>query len=130
MKIRKAAPGDAGTIARFNLALAKETESEELDYRTVLKGVKALLADESKGFYIVAEERDAIIGQLMVTHEWSDWRNGDIWWLQSLYVDRAWRRRGVFRHLFRELRRRAAKEGVRLIRLYVHEANLRAHKVY
>lgn len=130
MRIRNASLEDAETIARFNVLLAKESENEELEYRTVLKGVRTLLTDERKGFYLVGLEKDQIIGQVMVTFEWSDWRNRNIWWLQSVYVDKAWRKRGVFQRLFEELWLRAAKEGVGLLRLYVHGANRKALEVY
>jgi GNAT superfamily N-acetyltransferase len=130
MKIRNASLEDAQAIAKFNLLLADESESEELEYHTVLKGVRTLLADERKGFYLVAVDGGIVIGQLMVTFEWSDWRNRNIWWLQSVYVDRAWRKKGVFRRLFEEVWLRAAKEGVGLLRLYVHGGNRRAMKVY
>lgn len=130
MRIRNASLEDADTIARYNVLLAKESENEELEYRTVLKGVRTLLTDERKGFYLVALEKNVIIGQVMVTFEWSDWRNRNIWWLQSVYVDKAWRKRGVFQRLFEELWLRAAKEGVGLLRLYVHGANRKALEVY
>ncbi|MBM4249916.1 MAG: GNAT family N-acetyltransferase [Euryarchaeota archaeon] len=130
MRIRNAGLEDAETVARFNVLLAKESEGEELEYRTVLKGVRTLLLDERKGFYLVALEKGEIVGQVMVTYEWSDWRNRNIWWIQSVYVTKPWRRRGVFRDLFEELWVRAAKEGVGLLRLYVHGANRRALEVY
>jgi len=130
MHVRNASLEDAAAIARFNVSLAEESEREELEYHTVLKGVRTLLSDERKGFYLVAVDRDDIIGQLMVTFEWSDWRNRNTWWLQSVYVKNEWRRRGVFKRLFEEAWLRAAKEGVGMLRLYVHESNRRAMKVY
>ena len=130
MRIRNAALDDAEAIARFNVLLAKESENEELEYPTVLNGVRTLLLDERKGFYLVALETDVVIGQVMVMFEWSDWRNRNIWWLQSVYVDKAWRRKGVFHELFEELWLRAAKEGVGLLRLYAHQTNHDALKVY
>jgi len=87
MKIRNATLEDAEPIARFNVLLAMESENEELEYPTVLKGVRTLLLDERKGFYLVAVDRDMLVGQSMVTFEWSDWRNRNVWWLQSVYVD-------------------------------------------
>jgi GNAT superfamily N-acetyltransferase len=130
MRVRNASLEEAETVARFNVLLAKESENEELEYRTVLKGVRTLLLDERKGFYLVALEKGQVIGQVMVTFEWSDWRNRNIWWLQSVYVDKAWRKKGVFRDLYEEVWLRAAKEGVGLLRLYVHGANRRAIEVY
>jgi GNAT superfamily N-acetyltransferase len=130
MNVRNASLEDADVIARFNLLLAEESEHEELEYHTVLKGVRTLIADERKGFYLVAVDGDAVIGQLMVTFEWSDWRNRNTWWLQSVYVEKEWRRKGVFRRLFEEAWLRAAKEGVGILRLYVHDGNRMAKKVY
>lgn len=130
MKVRNASMEDAGVIASFNQLLARESENEELEYHTVLKGVRTLLADERKGFYLVAVDGDAVIGQLMVTFEWSDWRNRNTWWLQSVYVAKEWRRKGVFKRLFEEAWLRAAKEGVGILRLYVHHGNRRAMNVY
>ena len=130
MKVRNASLEDSGTIARFNILLAEESEKEELEYHTVLKGVRTLLSDERKGFYLVAVDRNDIIGQMMVTFEWSDWRNRNTWWLQSVYVVKEWRRKGVFKRLFEQAWLRAAKEGVGMLRLYVHGSNRRAMKVY
>jgi GNAT superfamily N-acetyltransferase len=130
MRIRNASLEDAEAIARFNMLLARESENEELEFRTVLKGVRTLLLDERKGFYLVALEKGVIVGQVMITYEWSDWRNRNVWWLQSVFVDKAWRRKGVFKELFEEVWLRAAKEGVGLLRLYVHGANRKAIDVY
>lgn len=130
MRIRNAGLEDAEAIARFNVLLARESENVELEYQTVHKGVRTLLLDERKGFYLVALDRGALIGQVMVTFEWSDWHNRNVWWLQSVYVDRNWRRKGVFRELFEELWVRAAKEGVGMLRLYAHNANRKALEVY
>jgi len=130
MLIRDATLKDAKVIARNNIFLAKESEGEVLEPRTALAGAKAILSDESKGFYIVAEADGTVIGQCMVTFEWSDWRNRPIWWVQSVYVEPAWRKRGVFTKLFDEVRRRARREKVGLLRLYVHTSNKNAMKVY
>lgn len=122
---------DAAVIAEFNLRLATETEGLHLDPETVLAGVKALLNDDSKGLYFVAECADEIAGQLMITREWSDWRNGNIWWLQSVYVHPKHRRAGVFTALYEDLRRRAAAtKDVRCLRLYMHRTNQRAREAY
>lgn len=130
MLVRDATLKDAAVIARNNVLLAKESEGETLDHGTALSGAKALLSDEGKGFYIVAEEDGLIIGQTMITFEWSDWRDRPIWWLQSVYVDPAWRKKEVFKRLFDEIKRRAKKEKVGLLRLYVHTSNKRAMEVY
>ena len=104
MNIRQACPADAPVIADFNLRLAHETEDLRLPPERVHAGVKALLEDEAKGLYFVAEIDGTVAGQLMLTYEWSDWRNGNIWWLQSVYVKQEFRGRGVFRALFTYLR--------------------------
>jgi len=98
MQIRKASLDDAEKIAKNNVMLALESENMEIEYETTLEGIKTLIKNDEKGFYIVAEDGGSIIGQLMVTYEWSDWRGEDIWWLQSIYVNKEWRRKGVMRH--------------------------------
>lgn len=128
--IRQATIADAGTIADFNLRLARETEETSLERETVLKGVRALLSDDARGRYFVAES-DGIVGQLMHTREWSDWRNGDIWWIQSVYVHPDVRRQGVFRALYGHLQTLAeADPEVVGIRLYVERDNQTARATY
>ncbi|WP_437304134.1 GNAT family N-acetyltransferase [Sorangium sp. So ce388] len=129
--IRRAAPMDAAILAANNRAMALETEGKVLDTATTLLGAAALIADESKGFYLIAERASEVAGQLMVTYEWSDWRNGTFWWIQSVYVSPASRRSGVFRALYRRVREMAADAGdVCGIRLYVETANARAQSTY
>ena len=106
--IRDADPADAQTIAEFNARIASETEGMRLSPEVIDSGVRALLADNSKGRYWVAESDNRVIGQIMVTYEWSDWRNGMIWWLQSVYVQSSARRLGVFTALVTEVARLAA----------------------
>jgi GNAT superfamily N-acetyltransferase len=131
IKIREAALSDAQLIAAFNLRLAEESEGLRLDAALVQAGVAALLTDPAKGIYYVAEAEGAVVGQLMITHEWSDWRNGNIWWIQSVYVKPDFRRAGVFRALFNHLRNLAqARKDVCSLRLYVHAENTRAHESY
>ena len=130
MKIRAAKIEDAETIARQNIFLAKESEHIRLNPKTVLSGVKALLSDKKKGFYLVAEENDSIIGQLMITFEWSDWRNKPIWWVQSVYVQKEWRKKGIFTTLLDYVRLKAHKQGVAFLRLYAHKNNKSALHVY
>lgn len=131
MKIRKARPADALVIADFNRHLAQETESLLLDPATVKRGVRAMLNDPAKGIYFVAEERDVVIGQLLITYEWSDWRNGHFWWIQSVYVAQNYRRSGVFGALFDHIRKLAkSKRAVCGLRLYVESSNRRAQRVY
>ena len=131
VRIRRAAAGDAEMIARYNAAMALETEHIELDGKRLLAGVRAVLADAGKGFYLVAESADAVAGQMMVTYEWSDWRNGVFWWIQSVYVAPAWRRRGVFRSLYRHALEQARAAGnVCGLRLYVEAGNEAARRTY
>jgi GNAT superfamily N-acetyltransferase len=131
MNIRPAQLSDAPVIADFNLRLAKETEDLSLDPATVAAGVTAVLKDPAKGHYYVAEEQGAVVGQLMLTYEWSDWRNGNLWWIQSVYVQAEFRGRGIFRQLFNHLRELARRQGdVPALRLYMHHANARARRSY
>ncbi len=131
LQIRLAEPADAEIIAEFNQRLAWESEQIRLDPDTVLAGVRKVLSDPHRGRYFVACVEDRIVGQLMHTWEWSDWRNGHIWWLQSVYVDQSMRRRGVFRRLFEHARSAAAADPeVVGIRLYVEDHNQPAHRTY
>lgn len=131
ISIRLAAPGDAETIARFNQAMAQETEQRALDWERLRRGVEAVLRDSSKGRYWVAELDGRVVGQLLITYEWSDWRNGAFWWIQSVYVDPAFRGRGVFRALYEHVARQAREEaGVCGLRLYVEQDNRRAQGAY
>ncbi len=129
--IRRATVADADRIVAFNTALAAETESKALDDRTLTLGVRAALADPTRSLYFVAEIDGEVVGQTMVTFEWSDWRNAFFWWIQSVYVDSRFRRRGVFRALHEHVRREARiRPGVCGLRLYVHHDNHRAMKTY
>lgn len=111
--------------------MARETEGLELNPACVHTGVAALLADAAKGIYFVAEVKGVIAGQLMITYEWSDWRNGNIWWLQSVYVRHEFRRKGVFRELFKYLEDRArGQKEVCSLRLYMHSSNQTARCSY
>ncbi len=130
MQIRFATIKDAESIIQNNMLLAKESENESLDPSTVEQGVKTLLLHSEKGFYLVAEENNTIIGQLMITFEWSDWRNTTIWWIQSVYVNKGYRKRGVFSSLFNEVKKLAHKQHISLLRLYVHKENISAQNVY
>lgn len=130
-EIRAALESDWSTIAEFNICLAAETEDKQLDRPTVEAGVRGLLANPSRGRYFVACIDDRIVGQLMHTFEWSDWRNGEIWWLQSVFVHPEFRRQGVFRRLNAHLTQLAAEaEGVVGLRLYVEHENDRAQETY
>lgn len=131
IRIRAAAPADADTLADFNLAMALETEDRRLDESKVRRGVAALLADARHGVYYVAEAGARIVGQMLITYEWSDWRNGRFWWIQSVYVLPDARRLGVYRALHRAVEETArATPGVCGLRLYVDRENTRAQQVY
>ena len=128
--VRRAAPGDLDRIVEFNLGIAWETEKKRLD-REVLRAGARLLADESLGFYTVAEIAGEVVGCTLITFEWSDWRNGLIWWIQSVYVASDMRGQGVFSAIHRALDEKArSTPGVLGFRLYVEEANHRAQEVY
>ncbi|HEY9170789.1 MAG TPA: GNAT family N-acetyltransferase [Verrucomicrobiae bacterium] len=131
MTIRQASLADAQVIAEFNLRLAAETEQLRLDPETVNAGVAAILADPVKGIYFVAEIEGVVVGQLMITYEWSDWRNGNLWWIQSVFVKPEFRGRGVFPALFKHLEGLArGNPGVAGLRLYMHAENERARRTY
>ncbi|MGB5512348.1 MAG: GNAT family N-acetyltransferase [Woeseiaceae bacterium] len=129
--IRNAAMSDAAIIASNNSLMAEETEGRTLDPDIIGPGVAALLADVGKGRYWVAESAGRIVGQLMVTYEWSDWRNGTLWWIQSVYVAPDFRRQGVFSALYHHVESLAAAQpDVCGLRLYVEDNNHRAQRTY
>jgi ribosomal protein S18 acetylase RimI-like enzyme len=131
LSIRKAQARDAQAIAAFNTAMALETEDKVLMPERVNAGVQRLLADPSLGFYLVAERGGEVVGCLMVTNEWSDWRNGLFWWIQSVYIVPGARRQGVYRRLYDAIRDMAqADPGICGFRLYVEKENLNAQKTY
>lgn len=130
LSIRPASSADAAVIAAFNQAIAFETEGKVLSPSLVEAGVRGLFADPARGFYLVAEEAGEVLGGLMVTFEWSDWRNADFWWIQSVYVRPAARRRGIFARLYREIEARARAAGACGLRLYVENENQAATATY
>jgi len=131
VKVRLAVPSDAPILAEFNTIMAKETEGVELDRGTLAGGLAALFEKPQYGFYVVAEVSGQIAGGLMITYEWTDWRNGVIWWVQSVYVRPAYRRRGIYTRLYSFVKELAAREGnVRGFRLYVEKENFVAQKTY
>ena len=132
MEIRIAREEDIPALVEFNQAMALETEHKLLDAATVRRGVHACFTDLAKGSYFIAEyESGVVVGQLMITHEWSDWRNGDFWWIQSVYVSPAARRAGVFRALYAHVEKLAlGTPGVCGIRLYVETGNKLAQRTY
>ena len=131
LKIRRATRRDAAALIAFNSAMALETERKVLMPHVIGAGVRGLLRRPGAGFYIVAESGGHVVGALMITTEWSDWRNGTFWWIQSVYVQPKFRRRGVYRRLFAHAQSLAAKErGVCGFRLYVERHNRRAQATY
>ena len=133
--VRQAGPQDTDVLVGFSAAMAQETENRKLDLDRLRKGTRTLLKTSERGFFIVAEHDDGRnvkpVGQLMITFEWSDWRNGNFWWVQSVYVDPAWRRRGVYRSMHRHIVAKAkADPAVCGIRLYVEQDNHTAQSVY
>lgn len=131
MIIRIATIEDADSLVEFNQAMALETEAKTLDSGVLRGGVNAVFDDEKKGFYVVAEEDSKIIGGLMITYEWSDWRNSWFWWIQSVYILPDARGRQIYRRLYEFVKERALEEGnVYGFRLYVETENQHAQKVY
>ncbi len=129
--IREATPNDAATIAGFNQRIAQETEGKTLDPDMILAGVSRLLAEPARGRYWLAEVDGEVAGQTMVTYEWSDWRNGNVWWIQSVYVSIEFRRQGVFSALYDAVRDEARADADACgIRLYVEKSNERALATY
>lgn len=128
--IRAATPADIPFLVESNAAMARETERKNLDRDVLTRGTRALFEDPRRGFYLVAEHDGEPAGCLLVTFEWSDWRNGDWWWFQSVYVVQAKRRHGVFRALYAEVERRAREARAVGLRLYVERDNSRAQQTY
>jgi GNAT superfamily N-acetyltransferase len=129
--VRPATTGDLSILADYNQALAGETENRQLDRELLVPGIAALLADPSKGYYFVAESNGAVVGQIMITFEWSDWRNGVFWWIQSVYVAPKSRRAGVFRSLYSHVETLAKRRAdVCGLRLYMEHANHAARSTY
>lgn len=131
MNIRLAEKTDALDLVEFNQAMALETEGKRLDSDILKSGVEAVFDDEKKGFYVVAEEAGKIVGGLMVTFEWSDWRGQWFWWIQSVYILPEFRGRSIYRLLYEFVKNEAEKsKNVCGFRLYVEKENELAQKVY
>jgi ribosomal protein S18 acetylase RimI-like enzyme len=131
MNIRLAGTEDTDSLVEFNQAMALETEGKKLDSGILRSGVAAVFNDSEKGFYAVAETGGEIVGGLMVTYEWSDWRNSWFWWIQSVYILPEYRGQGIYRLLYEYVKRKAAEaKDVCGFRLYVEKENERAQKVY
>jgi GNAT superfamily N-acetyltransferase len=129
--VRAATPADIDTLVAGNVAMALEAEHKKLDPATVQRGVKAVFDEPARGRYFVAEIAGKVVGQAMYTYEWSDWRNGTFWWLQSVYVAPVARRTGVFREIYGFIERLAKNTpGVCGLRLYVELDNERAQQTY
>jgi len=131
--IRLGRLADVERLVAFSQAMALETEGRRLDTDRLQRGTRALLNSTIHGFFLVAEQSQTnqVVGQLMITYEWSDWRNASFWWIQSVYVDPAWRRQGVFRNMHAQVIERAkADPGICGVRLYVESENRIAQEVY
>ncbi len=131
IKVKEALEVHAGGIVEFQIAMAMETENLRLDRNLVEKGVKAVFDDVAKGKYYVAQDDDKLIASLMITYEWSDWRNGNVYWIQSVYVLPEYRGKGVFKEMYLHIKDSVKNTpGLSGIRLYVDRNNHRAQKVY
>lgn len=130
--IGRADTGDIETLTEFNMAMARETEDRDLDETTVKDGVRTLMEHPEYGFYLIARsENGSPVGTLMITYEWSDWRNGLFWWIQSVYVTEKFRRRGIYTAMHSRVREMALNNPeVCGLRLYVDEQNTIARTVY
>tara|TARA_Y100001933_G_scaffold216303_3_gene223361 strand:- start:521 stop:979 length:459 start_codon:yes stop_codon:yes gene_type:complete len=131
VRVRPARPEDAALIVEFNRAMAEESEDKGLDLDVLKRGVDYLLSHPADGFYLMAERDGATAGSLMVTYEWSDWRAGRFWWIQSVYVLPEHRRHGVYRAMHAHVRERAAADPEACgLRLYVEHENTGAMATY
>jgi GNAT superfamily N-acetyltransferase len=128
--VRRARIDDVNDIVRFNMEMAYETEGITLSNEKLTDGVKAVFGDDKKGFYIIAECDDKVVGQAMITYEWSDWRNAIFWWIQSVYVIPEYRKAGVFKAIWTEIKSMAESSNVCGLRLYVERNNSVAKSVY
>ena len=128
--LRIAQENDAESIALHNQAMALETENKTLDWEIVFTGVESVLADPAKGFYLVAVSEGEVLGNLMITYEWSDWRNCNLWWFQSVYLRPEIRKQKVFSQMFSWIKEKAKADGVKELRLYVEKENVNAQLVY
>lgn len=131
VRIRQATIQDKEVLKNFQLQMAWETERLQLDKGTLDKGLESVLTDPEKGKYFIAEEKGIVIACLMLTPEWSDWRNGIVWWIQSVYVINEYRRKGVYRKLYEHVKSWvSSEETYKGIRLYVEKDNHIAQQVY
>jgi ribosomal protein S18 acetylase RimI-like enzyme len=129
-QIRKATSDDASVIIDFQQKMAWETEQMHLVAETISKGVIAVFSDSNRGQYWIAEDNNMVIASLLITYEWSDWRNTYVWWFQSVYVLPEYRRTGIFRSMYLHIKNEAEKENVAGLRLYVETNNITAQNTY
>lgn len=131
MKVRKAIMNDIEVIVDFQLAMASETEHISLNREVVFRGVTSVFDDPSRGNYYVAEENGRVVGSLLITFEWSDWRNGTVLWIQSVFVISEFRRKGVYRVMYKFIQEMVNEDsGLYGIRLYADISNTVAHQAY
>lgn len=131
MIIRKAIPEDTPAIIDFQIKMALETENIHLEKSIVTEGVNAVFSDPSKGTYYIAEKNWEVVGSLLTTYEWSDWRNGTVIWIQSVFVLPEYRQQGIYKTLFQHVSNMVKSDKkLKGIRLYVEKSNKTAHKVY
>ncbi|WP_266168600.1 GNAT family N-acetyltransferase [Dyella subtropica] len=130
LAVRAAERGDIPHLVAWNAAMAWETEQKRLDPAVLERGVAAVFDEPRRGFYLMAERDGVAVGCLLVTYEWSDWRCGDFWWIQSVYVTAEARRGGVFRTLYDDVAKRAREAAAVGLRLYVETENQRAQGTY
>ena len=131
MKITQPGIEDINSLVNFNIKMAKETENKILNNKIVTKGVSEVLTDTTLGYYVIAKNKNTILGSLMITYEWSDWRNGMFWWIQSVYVEKEYRQQGVYKKMYSYIKDKALKDNSCTgIRLYVEQENKIAQSVY
>lgn len=131
VQIRLATEEDSKEIIDFQLKMALESEGVKLNHDTLTDGVVAVFRDSQKGKYFVAEDSQKIVGSMLITYEWSDWRNQWVYWLQSVYIIPAYRGKGIFRLMYQQIKNQVEREkGVAGIRLYVDVSNKHAIGVY
>jgi predicted GNAT family acetyltransferase len=128
---REATPDDVSVIVDFQVAMARETEELDLDREVCTRGVQAVFDVGARGRYFLAQSEGTVIASLMITYEWSDWRNGNVWWIQSVYVRPEFRKQGVYAGLYEHVQRLVqVDDSVCGIRLYVDRRNVSAQQVY
>ena len=131
MKIAQPTIKDTNSLVEFNIKMAAETENKILDRNTVTHGVKKVINNSEMGYYVIAKDSNKIMGSLMITYEWSDWRNGMFWWIQSVYVEKEYRKQGVYKQMYLYIKEKAKNDKLCTgIRLYVEKENHVAQSVY